>query len=384
MKIFSVLLLISIFWIACTPPEENTATEFSAVLPDAKHVEILELVPTVFNDIIELTGTVEAKSDVTVSARTTGTLEMIAPLGQTVSSGDVIAQIEDNLLRATVSRTQAQINNALAALNIAQDSYTRQEPLFADSIISPLEFNRLVTNLEQARAALTQAETLHEQALLQLGYTTVTAPISGKVEARYIVVGEQINPGTPILRMVDVQNVQITAGISERYAGDIEVGTPAEVRLPTAGILSRNGSVSFAGNVIDPASRSFEIKLQVDNEDGRLKPEMIAQLAILRLRIEDAIVIPGNAVTRTENGLSVFTIEQQDNTQIARIRTVILGAEYSNQVVVLSGLSPGEQVVVRGQSTLGDRESVIIDQSYSELNENGIPIQSTDAASETE
>ena len=384
MKIQYILLLGCIFWFACASPQGNSDSSESPALPfETKHVEVLRLSPTAFNEIIELTGTVEAKHDVIVSSKTTGTLEAIAALGQTVRVGQVIANTEDELIRASVAQAEAQVNNAEAGLRIAEDSYTRQQPLFADSIISPLEFARLETTLEQARSALAQAEAVYEQVARQLDYTSIQAPIDGKVEARYVEPGEQVVPGTQVLRLVDVRNVQIAAGVPERYAGDIEIGALVEVRLPTAGISPRTGRVTFAGSVIDPASRSFEVNVEVENTDGRLKPEMIAELAIVRLTIEDALVIPGNAVTRTENGLSIFVVENHDGNHVALSREVYLGAEYANQVVITSGLSANEQVVVRGQSTLANQDLVSIDQSFSGLDEYGVPIIIEDSSDST-
>jgi len=368
------LLLCSVFWFACASPEENSESESQLPLLNAKHVEVLELAPTTFNSIIELTGTVEARRDVIISSKTTGTLENIAPLGRNVQAGEVVANTEDDLIRSSVLQAEAQVKNAEAGLRIAEESYDRQRPLFADSIISELEFIRLETNLNQARSALAQAEAVYEQVARQLDYTSIKAPIYGKVEARYVEAGEQVIPGTEVLRLVDARNVYISAGIPERYAGDIELGTPAEISLPNAGILPRQGRVSFAGSVIDPDSRSFEINVEVENRDGKLKPEMIAELEILRLTIDNALVVPGNAIIQTENGHSVFIVKEGNENRIANMREVKLGANYSNQVVILSGLSAGEQLVIRGQSTLADQDPVIIDQIFTELDEYGAPV----------
>lgn len=374
MKPHYLLLLGCILWFACASPQGNSEIDTVTTLPEAKHIEVLHLSPTAFNEIIELTGTAEAKRDVIVSSKTTGTLETIAALGQTVGAGEVVARTEQDLIRTSVAQAEAQISNAEAGLKIAEESFRRQQPLFADSIISPLEYTRLETSLDQAQSALAQAQAIYEQVSRQLEYTSIKAPIYGKVEARYVEAGEQVIPGTQILRLVDARNVQITAGVPERYAGDIEIGTPAEIRLPATGVASRAGYVTFAGSVIDPASRSFEINVNVENSDGKLKPEMIVELAIVRLTIEDALVVPSNAVTRTENGLSLFVVEEHDGNHLAQLQKITLGAEYSNQMVITSGLSPNQKVVVRGQSTLADQDLVTIDQSFSELDEYGIPV----------
>ncbi len=374
MRNISCLLLCCILWISCASPEGSEPSEPPTPPLTAKRVEVLHISPTVFNDLIELTGIVEARHDVIVSSKTTGTLETIVNLGRSVQRGQVVASTDDDLLRANLSQAEAQVSNAEAGLKIAEESYRRQRPLYSDSIISELEYIGLETTLSQAQSTLDQAKAIYEQVLLQLNYTFMTAPIYGTVEAHYVEAGEQVVPGTQILRLVDSRDVFISAGISERFAGDIEVGTPAQISLPTSGILSREGRVVFSGSVIDPESRSFEINVEFENNDGRLKPEMIADLAILRTTVEDALVIPGNAVTRTENGHSVFIV---DGNHVAHMRDIQLGAEYANKVVIIDGLSPGDQVVVRGQSTLANQDLVIIDQTYSQLDEFGVPMMNS-------
>lgn len=379
-----ILLLCCGFWSACADPGNSPNAESEPPPMAAKHVETLEVFPIAFDDFIELTGTIEANHDVIVSARTTGTLEMIARLGQTVRAEQTVARIDDGLLQTAHRRTEAQVHNARAALRIAQDSYDRQQPLFADSIISALEFTRLETTLDQAKSALSLAEAAHDQATRQLANTILPAPITATVEERYVEPGERVVGGTRLLRLVDSHSVQVVAGISERYAGEIEIGTPARISPRSAGAPARTGRVSFAGSVIDPNSRSFEVKISVDNSDRKLKPEMIVQLAVVRLTVEDALVIPGNAITRNEAGMAIYVVEEREEGSFAQRRSITIGPEYANRVVVSGGLAAGEIVVIRGQSTLGDGDRIITDQHYDALDEFGIPILNARSDSTTD
>jgi len=374
MKNLYLVFLCCFLWLSCAAPEGSVDTETPDPVVTAKRVEVLSITPSTFNDVIELTGIVEARHDVVVSSRTTGTLEYIAALGRQVRAGDVVASTEDDILATNLSQAEAQVANAKAAFKIAEESYTRQSPLFADSIISELEFIGLEATYEQAKSALAQTQALFQQVTLQLQHTSMTAPIYGIVEDHYVEAGEQVIPGTQILRLVDARNVYISAGISERYAGDIEVGTSAKINLPTSNLSPRQGRVIFAGSVINPDSRSFEINIEVQNEDGRLKPEMIVDLAILRMTLANSLVIPGNAIMRTEDGHTVFVVEEVDGRHTAQMRTIVIGPEYANQSVILDGLDEGDHVVVRGQSTLGNQDIVIIDQTYAQLDEYGVPI----------
>src|SRR5690606_5815600 len=139
--------------------------------------------------------------------------------------------------------------------DLAADNLKRQEPLYRDSVISALEFENVRAGHNQAQAQLSQAKAALAQAQQQLRNTSVTAPFSGVVEERLVEKGEQVMPGTPVVRIVNTNLVKITAGVPERYAGDIEIGTPVQVDLASAGIGKRNGRVSFVGSAIDPQSR---------------------------------------------------------------------------------------------------------------------------------
>ena len=127
---------------ACGSPEGASET---AVLPvesdeNLSHVETLTLQPSLFEDVIIITGTIAALNDASLSAQASGTIQTLAALGQTVDTDTPLAQLDDALVRAVVDQAQAQSENAHARLELATDNYNRLEPLFADSIISALEF----------------------------------------------------------------------------------------------------------------------------------------------------------------------------------------------------------------------------------------------------
>ncbi len=343
----------------------------------AKHVETLVLSPTVFEDVIELSGTIEALHDVTLSAQSGGTLEYLAPLGQLVARNEVVAGLDDDLLAAAHEQAEAQWENASAILLLAQDHYDRQEPLFQDSVISALEFNQVAANLRQAKAGLRQAEALRTQTREQLDNTEIRAPFAGRIEEHSQNEGEQVAPGGQVVRIVDVSVVRISIGVAERYAGDIEVGTEVRLDLSAYGGDPRIGYVTFASSAIEPNSRTFQVLAEVDNRDGKLKPEMVARAIVSRDQIANVLVVPRSAVSRDEFGPGVFVIDQYDDVVLARRRSVVLGASYAGRLVVTSGLAPGEEVVVQGHTMLSDGDRLHIDIEYSGLDEEGIPVTDT-------
>ncbi|MDX1740086.1 MAG: efflux RND transporter periplasmic adaptor subunit [Rhodothermales bacterium] len=324
-------------------------------------VETRTITPGEFTDVIELTGSVEANDDATLSAQTAGTIRYLLPLGATVQRGATIARIDAGLTGAAVEQAEAQVASATATLKLARETYERQEPLYRDSVISALEFESVVAQFNQAQAQLQQAEGLLRQAREQDGFTRITAPFSGRIEQHFLEVGEVAAPGLPVIRIVNTRTVKITTGVPERYAGDIGEGSDIEVLFSSYGIEAVPGKVSFAGSVIDRASRTFPIEVQVSNREGKLKPEMIGKVLLTRDQLQDVLVVPLDAVIRDENGTNVFVAVEDGEHEVATRRSVIVGPTYSGQIVITEGLQEGEKLIVAGQNLLtpGDRLDVI-------------------------
>ncbi|WP_228350316.1 efflux RND transporter periplasmic adaptor subunit [Rhodocaloribacter litoris] len=345
----------------CARSEDASAAEEAAApLPGKRtvRVETLVLAPASFTEIVELTGAVETAFDATLSAETAGTILSLAPLGQAVRQGTVVAELDAELARAAVEQARAQVEAAQAQYELAEDTFRRQEPLYRDSIISAIEFENVRTQRNQAKAQLAQARAALSQAEEQLRQTRIRAPFAGTVEAHLVEVGEQVMPGTPVVRLVNTDRVKVVAGVPERYANDIEAGTPVEVGFKAYGMARRPARVTFAGRVINPQNRTFRIEIELDNRDGRLKPEMIAEVYLTRATYENRLVVPQTAVLRDENGQTMYVVEQEEAQRVARRRTVTLGPSYGGRVVVEEGLEPGDEVIVVGQTKVTEGDAV--------------------------
>ncbi|MEL6615614.1 MAG: efflux RND transporter periplasmic adaptor subunit, partial [Bacteroidota bacterium] len=213
--------------------------------------------------------------------------------------------------------------------------------------------------LNAARSQVNAAQAGVQSAQAQLANTRVVAPFGGVVEARLQEPGELASPGQPVVRLVSSGGVTVKAGVPERYAGDIEVGTQVRV-IPTAyGAESRGGRVTFVGTAIDPQTRTFPVEIAVENSDRSLKPDMVVRLQVARDVLEDAIVVPQQAVIRDERGASVFvaTTDANGNT-VAERRPVELGPNAGAEIVLTSGVASGDRIIVSGQTSLADGDLV--------------------------
>ena len=345
---------------ACTNGSASNEADDTRA-PQATRVETLVLSRTAFTDVISLTGSVEALDDATLSSQTDGPVTMLRDLGTRVQEGDIVAEID-------AEEAEAAVEQARARYELAQDRFERQQPLYRDSVISALEFEQVRSERNQARAALSQAET-------RLDNAQVEAPFAGTIEERFIEKGEQAAPGARIARLVNTRRVKVTAGIPERYANDIQVGTPVQLDFRRYGAGIRTAAVTFVGGTIDPESRTFSIEATVSNDDGTLKPEMGVNLRVTRAVLDSAIAIPRSAVLRDETGTQAYVVDRTDSVAVARNRALTLGPSSEGLVVVESGLSANDELIIVGQNNVAPGTPLEIAQQYDSTRAAGTPYE---------
>ncbi|GAB5521813.1 MAG: efflux RND transporter periplasmic adaptor subunit [Rhodothermales bacterium] len=357
---------------ASTPPAEPAATEGTG--KRSVRVHALTLEPTNFQDVIELTGTVEAPNDATLSAQSSGQITSLLPLGRTVAAGQAVARIDATLAEASAAQAQAAVDAARAQFELAEDNLKRQEPLFRDSIISALEIQNVRTQAASARASVAQAEAILAQAQKQVRNSVVTAPFAGTVEEHFAEQGEIAAPGSPIARIVNTNRVKVRVGVPERYANDVKVGTPVEMSFKAYGGTTYTGRVTFAGNVINTQNRTFPVEVELNNGNRQIKPEMVARVYVTRASFEDALVLPQSAIVRDELGSTVYVAKREGDRLVAERRNVSLGSSYDGRVVVTSGLSTGDEVIVMGQTSITGGDLLNIIEHYATVDEALMPL----------
>lgn len=331
-------------------PDSAESAEFRRVI----NVVVAEVEPVPFRDMIRIPATVRAEKDVLVSAEEAGVVrELLVARGATVREGAPIARIDSRVLGA-------QVDEAEARAALARETWQRRKRLFEDEQVgSELAYLEARYQAEQAEAAL---NTLRER----LDRTVVRAPISGIVDERSVEVGTMVSAGTQIARVVQIDPIKITAGIPERFARDVNVGSRSTVTFDVHPGQRFDGRVSFAGSTVNPRNRTFEIEIVIPNPGGTIKPEMVANLEVTRRDLEDAIVVPQEALVRVENGFVVFVAETDGENEVARVRPVVTANGQRNRVVVTEGLEAGERLIVIGQNQVADGDLIRVTQAGGE------------------
>lgn len=300
-----------------------------------------------FTEFVTVTGAVEANRDVVVAAEESGVIRQIyRDRGATVGAGQAIAKIDDRVLTAQVAQ-------ARAAAELAQTTYERRKVLWEqEKIGSEIAYLEARSNAEQAAANLATLEQ-------RLGRTVVRAPFGGFLEDRMIELGSTVTPGTPVARIVDTSPVKVVGAVPERFAADVAPGREVVIRFDAIG-TSVDGTVSFVGSAVDNRSRTFPIEVRVENPDGRFKPEMSANIRMPLRQVDDAIVVPQDALIRDEDGFVVYVAVPDGDGWVAELRAVETSAADRGQVVVTSGLQAGDRVIVLGQHRVSDGDRVML------------------------
>lgn len=286
----------------------------------------------------EVVGTVRPKLRSVIEAKVSGRVErmLVAP-GQAVKAGDLLV-----LLNA--AEIQARYDQARAVREQADREFKRKETLFKDKTISQSEFDIADSQLRVADAAVKEAETL-------LGYIKVAAPFDGLITAKRADVGDLAAPGKPLLEMEDPTTLRLEADVPEALMGKISLGDKFAVRVPAIS-AALEGKVSEIAPVADANSRTFPVKLDLPTTTG-LRSGQFGRLAVPVAEV-NAIRVPAGAVVLRGQMELAFVVANGK----AQMRLVKTGKHLENEVEIVAGLNPGEQIVVDNAAQLVDGQPV--------------------------
>jgi membrane fusion protein (multidrug efflux system) len=331
--------------LGCQSTEGASAAAVDTVVR-VVNVEVTPVSTDRFDDHIRVTGEVEALHDVTLSAEETGRIVAFrVEKGARVAAGDVIAELDDEILAA-------QATEAREAAKLAEEQYERQRRLWEEEKIgSEIAFLQARTNaaVAEARGATLEA---------RLARTRIRSPVAGVFDEKYAEAGEMAMPGSRIARIVASHQLKVTGGVPERYALAVRPGDEARITFDVLPGEAFTGRIRYVGATVDPVNRTVPIEVRLDNPGGRIKPRMVANVQVARERLRDVVVVPQQVVLGTEDGYEVFVVVEEGGQLVARRRPVTVGPSADNRVVITTGLAPGDRLVTLGQQLVDDGSRV--------------------------
>ncbi len=343
MKLFLVLFALStlVYTQGCNNSEAEQEPEAQN---DQKkvNVRIEKVQPTVFISQLKLVGEVEADNDAIISGQVLASLTSItADKGTRVAKGDTILVLDDRRPRAIYNMAIARVENARLDHDVAKKQY--------ESGLGVSE-----TQYLKIKNAFLAAEAELENAKVDLENCFIIAPFKGVVAERYVDLGELVNPGAPLVRVVDNGTLRIRAGVPENQAGPIKRGANASIGVKEIN-LQLDGKIRWVGATLDPRSRTLPIEISIKS-DWRLKPGMITEVSLEKFTSENAIVIPLSVLQKAPDHFFVYVYEEGK----ASHREVETGETNGNEVEILSGLTFNDNLVIDGYRDLVDQQEVVV------------------------
>jgi multidrug efflux system membrane fusion protein len=314
---------------------------------------------------IKALGTVTPLKTVTVRSRVDGELMRIAfREGQYVEAGQLLAEIDPRSFRVQLSQAEGQQKENLAELANTEGEFARFKDLQSKGYVAAQELSNQEALVRQYQARRQTDQAAVDEAKLQLTYTRITAPISGRVGLRVVDAGNLVRAGdaTGIVTITQMQPISVLFTIAEPDLPAVRAAARAQPALPVEA-WGRDESTKLAtgtllslDNQIDTATGTLRLRAEFANEDESLFPNQFVNIR-LRVRDDPAIVIPNAAVQFGSKGTFVFVIDAQKK---ASVRVVELGVADGERVAVARGLAAGEQVVLEGMDRLRDDSTVDI------------------------
>ncbi|ASP31203.1 efflux transporter periplasmic adaptor subunit [Qipengyuania flava] len=348
------LLLLCLGLLAAACSSANAPQEGQAI-----PVRTVTVATTDLDNILELPGRVEPVRVAEVRARVTGIVQQrLYEEGTDVGQGQPLFRIDPAELRASYAQTQASLERARATAANANAVVARYRPLVAENAISGQEFDAAQAAAREANANVAQIQAQLRAASLQLGYTTVRAPIAGRAGRAAVTEGALVSQpeGTLMTRIEQISPIYVSFSQSATEvlqirraiaAGNLDLSPDdaVEVRLvfPDGTEYELPGLIEFLDFSVDEATGTVELRAEFPNPDGLLLSGEFVNARIYAGKKTGVIAIPQRAVSVADSGGTVMIVDKDGK---AAVRPVELGELVGDKWIVTSGLKPGDRVIV--------------------------------------
>jgi len=324
---------------------------------------------------IQVVGNLIGLQTVEATPKTSGRLESVAVhLGDRVTRGQMIAKIEDREITEQVKQAQAAYDVSLATirqrqadLTLARTNLERSQTLYDRQLIpkqtlddTDARYQSAAAQLDLANAQNAQAKARLEELTINLGNTVIASPLSGVVAKRALDPGAWVTPSSSFVSVVDISVVRLVASVVEKDVRFVTAGMPADVEVDAFPGEKFAGTVARVAPVLDPATRTAQIEVEIQNPDFRLKPGMYARVTFVTQRHEGVLIVPLVALADLGGKRGVYLPVPGDENNTAHFQEVEVGLMDLEFVELTSGVSEGQTIVTTGAAALREGDVIIL------------------------
>jgi membrane fusion protein (multidrug efflux system) len=288
---------------------------------------------------LDAIGTVAAVRGVTVSADLPGIVEAIAfDSGRTVSEGDILVELDTRQERAQLTAAEAQ-------RDLTRSNLDRMRNLIAERVVAPSEYDKADSDYKQADASTGEIRAT-------IGRKTIRAPFSGVLGIRQVNLGQYLAGGAVIVSLQSLNPIYVNFAVPQQQLSKVRAGTGVRVTIDNSDD-QMTGRVTAIDSIVDQATRNVQVQATLANPAAKLRPGMFVQTKLALGAGDTVVTLPASAISSAPYGDSVFVISdvkgpKGDTYRGVLQRFVKVGPSRGDQIAILSGLSPGEEVVTSG------------------------------------
>ncbi|MFC2133709.1 efflux RND transporter periplasmic adaptor subunit [Bacteroidota bacterium] len=350
-SILPIILILLFFGCGDPPSEENTASNQAEVSSIVIPVEALNIKAQTMTHNVKLTGVISPIDAVDIIAEVSGKVEkVVKKLGNKITTNDTLAFIDDRIPLANYLQAKSQVLSAENNLNIFQLNLKSDEELYSNGDISKLALQNSQLAVKSAEANLLSAKA--NLSLREKGYydTRITSPINGLISRKNISIGTMVNQGMPIYTVVDLSKLKIEVGVAQDLIDKVRIGSKAALMISGLNNAKYNAYVAHISPQADEATGVFKIEIHLNNtRDMKILAGMTANIDLELTSLEEALFVPDHSIVTRGEEEYVYKIENG----IAKLTPIVTNGSFGANVLIVSGIDEGDQIVVVGMKNLG-------------------------------
>ena len=315
------------------------------------------------NEII-LPGNLTAYSEASIFARTSGYLKSWSvDIGAKVAEGQVMAEIEAPDVDAQLRQATATLAQAKSNLEIANLNFDRQKDLLAKKVASQQEYDQNRTNVDAMKAAVQGDKANLQNLTVQKDFQGLKSPFAGVVTRRNTDVGALIsasNGGQELFRVARTDILRVYVYVPQAYAAYVKEGSAAFLDLVEFPGEKFTGKVAHIAGAMDPATRTLQTEVEIDNKDGRLFPGSFANTHLLLTLKKAPMVVPVNALLFRSQGFQAAVVDKDG---IVHLKKVTIGQDFGTTLEVTEGIARTDRIIINPSDSLQDGTKVEVQET---------------------